>query len=309
MLPLDVLDRWVAGTATDEDKALVAASTARSSVAAELLQAVGGDESYSWTGSDVVRERVFGVASTTPPAKTKYWSRWVIGAGALASAVLVVLVASKYNPLASNSDTHPEFRTYTTASGQRANVTLPDGSVATLAPATTMRVTGVAGREIQLQGEAVFVVAHNKSGAFTVRANGRTVRVLGTTFGVRTYDKLRVAVADGRVSIGSSVLSAGDVATVQGNTTVITQNADVTTMLAWTKGELTFKDMPLRDVAHDIERWFGVRLIIADPDLANYPVSATLGGNTPAQLAEILANGLDARAELRGSEIVISKHR
>lgn len=225
----------------------------------------------------------------------------------IAAALVVAIFGAKYLSTSDHgSHSAPETKTYSTGNGQRATVTLSDGSNVTLAPATTMRVTD---RDVDLKGEAVFTVSHSSEGVFTVHANGAAVRVLGTTFGVRAYDELRVAVSEGRVSVASAVLSAGDMATIRDNTTTIRQNVDVASLLAWTRGSLAFNDTPLSEASHDLERWLDIKVRIDDQRVAAYPISATFGKNSPSQVAEILSDILNVPVHANGREIVIGKRR
>src|SRR5688572_16717807 len=106
----------------------------------------------------------------------------------IAAAIVAAVVGIKY---ISNHTSTPETKTYSTARGQRATITLLDGSIAILAPATTIHVTN---RNVELNGEAVFTVTQHTGEPFTVKSGNTVTRVLGTTFGIRAYDEnIRVA--------------------------------------------------------------------------------------------------------------------
>lgn len=74
--------------------------------------------------------------------------------------------------------------------GQRANLTLPDGTNVWLNARSEMRYPAVFTgnkREITLDGEAYFEVTHNEDKPFVVQTNKCNVEVLGTKFNVEAY--------------------------------------------------------------------------------------------------------------------------
>jgi hypothetical protein len=76
-----------------------------------------------------------------------------------------------------------------TETGQRASVTLSDGSHVTVGGASRIRVAPTFGRtrEVYLDGEAFFEVAHDASRPFIVRAARGTARAVGTKFNIDAY--------------------------------------------------------------------------------------------------------------------------
>jgi ferric-dicitrate binding protein FerR (iron transport regulator) len=96
--------------------------------------------------------------------------------------------------------------------------TLPDGSVVTLyRHANISYLNGLKGqaRTVRLQGEAFFSVIHNPSRPFVVHANDITVKVLGTSFTIRSNTgNTEVMVKTGIVQVirgvDSIVLHAGE---------------------------------------------------------------------------------------------------
>lgn len=69
------------------------------------------------------------------------------------------------------------MQTITVPAGQRVNLDLPDGSNVWLNAGTTMKypVSFMKGkREVILDGEAYFEVAHNEKSPFVVRTHGST---------------------------------------------------------------------------------------------------------------------------------------
>ena len=87
---------------------------------------------------------------------------------------------------------------------------LSDGSSVTLKPKSSIKLGpdfNIKTREIYLEGEALFQVAHDQQRPFLVYANGIVTKVLGTSFIVRAFQQEKnvvVSVNTGKVSVYNS---------------------------------------------------------------------------------------------------------
>jgi transmembrane sensor len=195
-------------------------------------------------------------------------------------------------------------RSYATAPGQRATVTLTNGDRVTLGPETVLQVTdrgAKRGVTATITGEALFTVSHRDRGTFTVRSGNTFVRVLGTVFSVRRYGvdlATRVVVADGRVSVGAIHKPEGNpaeqiltsrMAGVVTDSGAIRTTADVSLDrdTAWTTGRLVFERVPVRDVVAELGRAYDVNFRVADSVMAALPLTWTVPTNT-ASLQNVL---------------------
>src|SRR5690606_8994575 len=101
----------------------------------------------------------------------------------------------------------PAQARYETPVGGHQSLPLRDGSRMELNTDTRVRAAVTASaREVWLdRGEAYFEVRHDAQRPFVVWAGERKITVLGTRFSVRRDgDKIRVAVAEGRVEIAAA---------------------------------------------------------------------------------------------------------
>lgn len=240
--------------------------------------------------------------------------RWV-GSAVVAGILLFAMIGIEQLRTKSESS---QSKTYITANAQRLRVTLPEGSLITLAPATKVRYTN-RGNEwnIDVNGEAHFEVKHNSHSIFNVRASGIDTKVLGTQFTVRKYDSdgtVRVVVADGRVSVTrAGVLSAGDVAKVSlaGEVSII-RNTDVSLYTGWLEGKNSYVNIPLRELVPEIERTYDLSVTVSDPEIAELPVTITLATQaTPNEILNAIASLLGARVTRTGPggrNVTLSAH-
>lgn len=183
---------------------------------------------------------------------------------------------------------------HATRTAETAQIALPDGSVADLAPKSKVRVAySDDERRIYLQsGEAFFDVRKGDGRAFLVASGETEVRVTGTKFNVRQGPMgVTVSVAEGEVEVRrraprSSVeenvaaterLSAGEQvaapASGEGLTDVV--EAPPSTIASWRAGRLTYKGAPLREFISDANRYSHLP-IIADESLLELPLVASL---------------------------------
>lgn len=248
---------------------------------------------------------------------------WHLAAAALlvASASMLVLREHRAAPgPVAISETQ-----YVTANGVHRQVTLPDSSVVTLAPATHLRVGGDFGRgarDVWLSGEAIFRVTHDPARPFRVHTGAAVTTVLGTEFSVRAYPAppssameadIRVVVASGRVSLrptsrdtGGVVLTPGQMGTLTTNGVATVGEIDVARALGWAQGRLTFDDMPVADVLAELSRWYDADVRVTDSTLARRRVRLDVRGDSLAPFLNALALTLNARWERRGAAVLFS---
>jgi transmembrane sensor len=241
----------------------------------------------------------------------------VYGFGALFAAAIAIVGIRQWS--ANGSVSGPVVaRDYATQRGQRATVQLPDGSQATLAPATRLRYEANrdGARVVHLQGQAQFTVTHDPARAFTVRAGAGHVRVLGTSFDVRRYDTDRdveIIVLDGRVSaertsrsaVRAVVLSAGMVGLITDSTVTSAVIRDSRTVADWTNGRLVFKNTPVPAMLETLSRWYGYEFRVADPAIAVQRVSTVLASDRPDDGLRALEDLLEVKLTRDGNVVTL----
>ncbi|HET9776786.1 MAG TPA: FecR domain-containing protein [Gemmatimonadaceae bacterium] len=212
-------------------------------------------------------------------------------------------------------------RTYATAIGERRQIALDDGSTVLLGPTTRLVVLDPRGGErgVTLDGIAHFSVVHNSSSPFTVRAGTVTIQDVGTAFSVETDDSAgtRVAVDSGSVAIGpagaevshGAILNARDRAVVGTDNVVTVERAVVSDDdLAWMQGRLVFRDAPLVLVGAELYRWYGVRLRVDDPFLANLHLTASFSGEPVERVLNVISLSLGATVERQGNVAILHRN-
>jgi transmembrane sensor len=211
-------------------------------------------------------------------------------------------------------------REVATTAGQRARVTLSDGTEVHLAPGSRLRYPagfGADGRDVSLEGEGYFRVAKDPARPFRVHAAGSVTRVLGTRFGVAASPAgVRVVVEEGRVAFGQGggvaapgvELTAGWSARLGVDGALgAPERVDAARALAWTEGRLAFDGAPLTEVAAALERWYGVRIRLALPGADTLRLTADLEGARVQEALEIVGVALSLEVRSEGSTVVIRR--
>jgi transmembrane sensor len=254
-------------------------------------------------------------ASSPPvPLRAPGW-RWGVAALRAAAAVLVLLACGLLwrAPRVAEAPA----ASYATAEGARRELRLPDGSRVQLGPASTLLVAagfGGSSREMELRGEAYFEVADDDDRPFIVRTADAVVRDLGTAFAVRAggAEGTRVVVTSGIVTLAppagaADTLRAGDRGGIaEGARVVVERGAATAADVAWTRGELVFRDTPLDEVAAEVRRWYGVTVTVADPALARRRITATFHATDSAgDVLRVVAAAAGGEVRLRGKDATI----
>ena len=211
-------------------------------------------------------------------------------------------------------------REYRTEHGQRAEIQLRDGTRVDLGPASKLRVrfSGEKGpREVHLEGEAVFDVVHDAKRPFRVHSANGVTEDLGTKFAVRAYpddDRVQVVVVEGLVALRPSnapqrsgtILGPGQLGRLDlAGKVVVTSGVDTAAYLAWTRGRLVLDQAPLREVARQLERWYGVAIEIPDPRVAEKRITLDIPLRALTEALNAVTVPLELRYERKADSIVI----
>ena len=189
-----------------------------------------------------------------------------------------------------------------TRAGQIDTVRLADGSTVVLGPESRLALGegfGGKSREIELGGRAYFDVVHDDARPFLVRTQSATLRDIGTTFSVRSDSIVgtQVSVTSGAVDVAATqgttssptVLHAGDRAEVSGQVVRVQRGVVTEAELSWTRGVLMFHDAPLTEVAQELRRWYGVKLVVTDSTIGTRRLTATFEHATADEIGRVLA--------------------
>lgn len=157
-------------------------------------------------------------------------------------------------------------------------------------------------RQVKLEGEAFFEIAHNPERPFIVTTAQSRTRVLGTAFSLRAYEgeeTTELAVATGKVAFKSTekqdslIVTSGFEATlIRESGHMLKSKAINENAWAWKTGVLSFSDQPLGEVIQDLERTYGMEFRLSPPGLADCRFTGTFRNAPPEEVIEVLTSAL-----------------
>ncbi|MEO8253994.1 MAG: FecR domain-containing protein [Flavobacterium sp.] len=227
-----------------------------------------------------------------------------------------------------NNSLEPQYNTVLVPYGKRAQLVLSDGTSVWLNSGSKLiypTAFNSKTREVFLEGEAVFDVAHNAAKAFFVRtANNYSVQVLGTLFNVRCYSsdtEILTALLRGKVRVAytkkgffatdtlHSDLTPGMTASFDKKQQKIeTKVQDVAPFFSWRKGYYEFSKQKLPLVLEKLTRYYNVSFVmIKDINLKEtYSGTFTLNDDLDKVIKTLEATtGLEFTYETKTRKITI----
>lgn len=135
-------------------------------------------------------------------------------------------------------------------------------------------------RRVQLFGEAYFEVAKDSLHPFIVELGDSKIKVLGTSFNVRSYtdeQQIVTTLVEGSVSFENAreriVLQPGEQSILDGNGRIQKREVDVYPFVAWKEGLFIFRRQRLEDIMNMVSRWYNVDVRFEDEDSKNISLS------------------------------------
>lgn len=183
-----------------------------------------------------------------------------------------------------NIITTNDFNTLVVGDGQRSVIHLPDGTNVWLNSGSRLIYPGSfakESREVYLEGEAYFDVAHNKEWPFYVRAKNMEIKVLGTEFFVSSNgeNKSNYAVlVNGSIAFSTGTwLNKMERELVPGQQVnfnmeqheLSISNVNTAEFKSWKEGYVDIKSESLDIIVQRIAKYYNIEISTAGLDLTN----------------------------------------
>ena len=244
-----------------------------------------------------------------------------------ASIALVVTCSIVVWFLSNNHHT----QTITTSYGEVKAITLPDQSIVMLNGNSILTYQDTwndnAPREVWIKGEAYFDIKHiNQDTSFVVPAerfivhgNGIDIRVLGTSFNVKSRrNKTNIALLSGKIEVsyadsatvssGGLVMMPGDYVEYSGQKLLMKKKLVRPHKAAtWTVREITFSDPSLNDIMETLQDNYGYAINVEDQEMMNMKIEGEISVTSVQELLSLVSSTLGIRIEESGKEIIIAR--
>lgn len=279
-------------------------------------------------------------AKVKPITRSKLF--WASG---IAASILLVWFVAFYVPGKNAVTETVAQNTVSTKRGSKSKIQLPDGTQVWLnadSKITYNEKFQGALREVQLTGEAFFDVVRDETRPFVIHTNAIDVKVLGTSFNVRSYEdekNTETSLIHGSVEVtlrsdpaqkkyelkpgqklivqnnGLPVLSKEQVAgkpgfkhpmPAVGRINYEKKDSSIIETL-WVKNKLAFDGEAFEDVALKIERWFDVKVNITDEKLKKTPFTAVFDDESLQVVMEALQLTGKFKYNINKKEVTIGR--
>lgn len=170
-------------------------------------------------------------------------------------------------------------------------------------------------REVTLEGEAFFEVAHDAAKPFIVHARHTAMKVLGTGFNVNAYSpSVTTTLNNGKllVKAGESVVTLlpdEQAVYTAASQTLTKQLVDASLFSAWKDGDIYFDEASLEEITESLSRTYDYQFVFRDQELKH--IGFTLDIRRPAILQDVLDQLVRSKAEIvfqvEGKTVTISK--
>ncbi|RYZ49850.1 MAG: DUF4974 domain-containing protein [Sphingobacteriales bacterium] len=274
-----------------------------------LLEAPRFAHEPAW---DKVSSRLFTADKAEEPARKviafRPWMKYMTAAAAVLAIGVIFL-----------KNFNQEARMVSVlASADNQEITLPDNSHITLKKGSKLEYPkkfDEAERHVALEGEAFFDVTRNEKQPFTIDAGAATVRVLGTSFDVKSGKEVAVVVSTGKVSVTSMVKEDVSVVLTPGEKGIVSdsqahkQTVRSDNHLYWKTGELLFSNKSLEHVLGELQAYTGSRIRFADKtdaEVKEQEVNISFHKQSLENMLTDLCLVTKTRWTKKGSEYIIS---
>jgi hypothetical protein len=155
--------------------------------------------------------------------------------------------------------------------GSEYHLTLADGSSIQVNAATHIRFDPLLNdkeRNVEVNGEAFFIVHKESSAPFTVSLRNQKLRVMGTRFNARNYpdEPTKTTVTNGKVLSETKTVKGIERIEVSTSQQVVFnqidavkyENVDTLTEVGWKQGLFVFSQTPIKEALRQLSRWYNV---------------------------------------------------
>jgi len=194
----------------------------------------------------------------------------------------------------------------TTDFGKTKTLQLQDGSEVMLNANSSIRFAknwdGKEFREVWLEGEAFFKVAHSDQQKFIVHTEKGKIEVLGTEFNVIQRNVfLEVTLISGKVQLelpNATKINMQPNDQVRINNQTIDQTQiEVKTVIDWKDNKMIFKNASIQNIIHRIENNFGWQVELKNQEILKRKINASIPENNPKLLLEALSEIYDLKIQ------------
>lgn len=267
----ELLVKYINGNCTDQEKiAVVNWLDASPENMKEYLALRKLQDMAIWQSDPVLRNQET-IIKKAPRLNIKTISLELLKIAA--AFVFAFIVYHYFIPSPATPQAPVVMQTVYVPAGQRARITLEDGTNVWLNAKTTFLFPNhFSGniREVKLDGEGFFEVAHDKSNPFVVKTKQYDVKVLGTKFNLMAYSEkgnFETSLLEGSVEVLKSGSTKGVL--IKPDERIFLQNNQMviapivqTNHFLWKDGIISFDDESFPEIIAKLELYFDIKVVV-----------------------------------------------
>lgn len=234
--------------------------------------------------------------------------------GKVAASIILLIGLSISGYLIYNNFSQTKFSEISTQN-KIEEVKLPDGSIITLNHNSTIKFPeNFSGktRIIEFNGEAFFSIEKNPNKPFIIKTNNAKVKVLGTSFNVKSNkNNIIVNVKTGKVQLSginkkSIKLTAGEEGKIKNNE--ISKSKEFNkNYLSWKTKTFVFNNIKLSKVLSEISKAYHTEIIPETEEIGEISFSSTLNNLQIDVLLDVICSPENLTYTKKDGKIIISK--
>ena len=240
---------------------------------------------------------------------------WAKTVAAVALIVLMAVSAAIY--FRSNQPNMIQYAEIGALRGQKASVTLPDGTKITLNSESTLKYStnyNQSDRAVELVGEAYFEVAKNKKIPFVVKAGKLEIEAKGTAFNIKAYptdNSISTTLTEGKIEVKTPL----DVLNMIPNERMEYNNTDQTFRkltltdavgsIGWLNDELSFENATLAEVVANFSRIYNIDIQFASESIKEQRFTGKINNNSLLSVLRIISLTSPIRFEQKDSVVIL----
>lgn len=267
------------------------------------------------------KERVWGkiMSNLNLVKPVKMYTRRLLYRAVGIAAMLALVLGFSLSLLVSEEE-EVGLVSFTAPVGQKAEVSLPDGTKVWLNSGSTLTYStdyAKDRRSVKLNGQAFFDVVQDSKRQFDVLVGDVKVLVHGTAFDVNGYgdhSELEVVLLRGHVTVVSA-LTDKLLADMKPNQKVIIplhemekcklEACDAEVESVWRLGKLKIENENLQEIVQKMERWYGIKIQLHDvPENKRYWM--TIKTESLREMLEIINRVTPITYTINGEEVSIT---
>lgn len=216
--------------------------------------------------------------------KRKAHRRAMVNISKYAAITLIIIASTVWATLYfSSKQSEIKYNTLSVPAGQRAQITLEDGTNVWLNAQSTLKYPSTfskKSRKVEIVGEAYFDVTKDTKRPFVVTSQHIEMKVLGTKFNVYSYPTtgyIQTDLVEGSVKVydknfqkNAVILHPNEQATLRNNQLTVNK-INNSEHLLWKDGIYSFHNEKLIDIINKLQLYYDVKIIIEDPEIFNTP--------------------------------------